>query len=94
MIKITWSILAHNDLGEVEKFIAKNSPYYALRTIQKIYDRVNVLKKFPKSGRVVPEFNDSTIRELLEGNYRIVYYIANKQTIIVLRIHHASRFLG
>ncbi len=53
MIKITWSILAHNDLGEVEEFIAKDSPFYALRTVEKIYERVNVLN-FQKAAELSP----------------------------------------
>jgi mRNA-degrading endonuclease RelE of RelBE toxin-antitoxin system len=43
-------------------------------------------------GKVVPEFNIENIRELIEGNYRIVYKI-NPDYLGVLRVHHSSRIL-
>ena len=54
--------------------------------------RVGQLETFPKSGRVVPEFNTETIRELIEGNYRIVYRI-NPDYVGIVRIHHSARQL-
>ncbi|TMB64277.1 MAG: hypothetical protein E6J43_13680 [Chloroflexi bacterium] len=31
------------------------------------------LSEFPLSGRIVPEFNQENIRELLVRNYRVAY---------------------
>lgn len=50
------------------------------------------LEDFPKSGRIVPEFDSDVIRELIEGNYRIVYKI-NSNHIGVVRVHHSARIL-
>ena len=93
MAKISWSLLAYADLVEIEERIAKDSLFYAARTIEKFHSRATVLVRFPKSGRMVPEFNNITIRELIEGNYRIVYFIENTTSITILRVHHASRLL-
>jgi toxin ParE1/3/4 len=93
MVKITWNALAIDDLTEIEEFIAQDSVIYAIITVEKISDRIVVLKKFPKSGRMVPEFENQAIRELIEGNYRIVYWLKNQKEIIILRIHHAARLL-
>jgi toxin ParE1/3/4 len=93
MVKITWNPLAIDDLTEIEEYIAQDSINYAIITVEKIHDRITVLKKFPKSGRIVPEFENLTIRELIEGNYRIVYWLKNQKEIIILRIHHAARLL-
>ncbi|MCX6323321.1 MAG: type II toxin-antitoxin system RelE/ParE family toxin, partial [Sphingobacteriales bacterium] len=62
------------------------------RLVEKIIERVDQLQNFNKSGRVVPEFNSEAIRELIEGNYRIVYKISLNQ-ITIIRIHHAARQL-
>jgi len=45
----------------------------------------------PESGRIVPELENSEIRELFEGNYRIVYRIKTKDYIEILTVHHTSR---
>jgi len=58
----------------------------------RIRKSISNLSKFPKLGRVVPEYGDDTIREIVKGNYRIVYKIDDsKNTIVVLTIHHAKR---
>jgi plasmid stabilization system protein ParE len=44
-------------------------------------------------GRMVPEFSQKSIRELIEGNYRIIYRIKNKNQVDILRIYHVARLL-
>lgn len=92
MGKITWSVLARQDLWEIHDYIAGDSPFYAEKTIEKFFERVAILEKLPQIGRTVPEFEDETIRELVEGNYRIVYWLQDKN-ITVLRVHHSARLL-
>ena len=93
MGKVSWTDLAEYDLQEIENYIAQDSPTYAIITSEKIINRSFVLTKFPKSGRIVPEFENPVIRELIEGNYRIVYFLKSTKEIVILRIHHASRIL-
>ncbi len=92
MVKIIWTDLAIEDLRSIHEFIAKDSKRYADRYIEKLITRVDQLENFPKSGRIVPEFNSSTIRELIEGNYRVVYKVTANQ-VAILRVHHAARQL-
>lgn len=75
MVKIVWTELALADLKSIHKYISQDSRAYASKTIEKLIKRVDQLEKFPKSGRAVPEFGRSNIRELIEGSYRIVYTI-------------------
>lgn len=93
MVKIIWNDLALEDLKSVRDFTAKDSVFYANRFIEKIIKRVDQLGNFPRSGRIVPEFGIDSIRELIEGNYRIVYKIFDDH-IVIVRIHHAARFLN
>ena len=92
MVKIVWTEIALEDLRDVHEYISKDSVRYADRFVEKIINRVTQLEHFPKSGRIVPEFDSDGIRELIEGNYRIVYKISPEQASIV-RIHHAARRL-
>lgn len=93
MVNIHWSELALEDLKSIHDYIAQNSKVYADRFIAKILERVEQLENFPELGRKLPEFSQEYIRELIEGNYRIVYLIDNDKNIGISRIHHASRLL-
>ena len=54
--------------------------------------KVDVLAQFPQLGRVVPEENDETIREIILRPYRIIYKVlAEKQIIGVVRVWHGAR---
>lgn len=94
MVKIVWTEHAIEDLKSIHDYISKDSSIYADRQVDKIITRVDQLENFPCSGRVVPEFNSEFLRELIEGNYRIVYQInSDLNSIGIVRIHHASRLL-
>ena len=90
MVKILWTEFAIEDLRSIHEYISKDSKRYADRFVEKLILRVDQLETFPKSGRVVPEFNIQTIRELKEGNYRIIYKISSNQ-ISIIRVHHSAR---
>lgn len=94
MVKIIWTKLALEDLRSIHEYISKDSKVYADRQIKKIIKRVEQIENFPKTGRIVPELNSEFIRELIEGNYRIIYQIHSDSTDIgIVRIHHAARQL-
>jgi toxin ParE1/3/4 len=90
MGEIIWTKSALKDLKSIHRYISIDSFFYADRFVLKIIDRVNQLSNQPKSGRAVPEIEDPTIRELIEGNYRI-FYKTPKAGVIILRIHHSSK---
>lgn len=89
MVKVIWTDFAIEDLRSIHNYIAQDSKIYASRFVEKIILRIDQLETHPKSCRIVPEFNIETIRELIEGNYRIVYKI-NKEHIGIVRIHHSA----
>jgi len=63
--KIKWTEKARDDLRGLRDFIGNNSEFYAWTVVKKIVDATRTLLDFPLSGRIVPEFSDKTIRELL-----------------------------
>ena len=48
------------------------------------------LAQFPDSGRVVPEFQDPELREVLWRNYRVVYRNSRGRVEVVI-VFHGSR---
>ncbi|MEA5603247.1 type II toxin-antitoxin system RelE/ParE family toxin [Nostoc sp. UHCC 0252] len=71
-------------------YIAQNSPQYAARIVDRITKRSEQIANFPFSGRTVPEFETEQVREVIEGSYRIIYYIKTEQ-IDVLAVIHGSQ---
>lgn len=92
MAKIIWTLNAIADLEDIAKYISRDSKMYANTFVSKLIESTEKLKNFPRSGRIVPEFNDPTIRELIIQNYRIVYQIEN-QRVGIVAIVHGSRIL-
>lgn len=94
MVQVKWAFLASEDLKEIFEFISRDSKHYAKIQVIKIRARTRVLKNYPLSGRVVPEYSNDKFRELIEGNYRIVYKVVSENQIDILTIHHAARDLS
>ncbi|MDO8965300.1 type II toxin-antitoxin system RelE/ParE family toxin [Algoriphagus sp.] len=92
MVNIFWSDLAVQDLKTIHSYIKEGSKFYADQQVQKLIKRVDQLENFPESGRIVPEFSISQIRELTEGNYRIVYYL-DLDSVFIMRVHHSALLL-
>jgi plasmid stabilization system protein ParE len=57
-----------------------------------LLDRIRMLETFPFAGKIVEEFDNPAIRELVLPPYRIVYRIDKRQKIIgIARFWHGSR---
>ena len=91
-MKIIWSPLAISRVTEIAEYILMDNPVAAEKWIDEIFNRVLQLKTYPKSGRMVPELEIEEIRELIYGNYRIIYRIIEK-AIVVLTVRHGRQIL-
>ena len=91
-MKILWSPLAIDRASEIAEYIAQDNPDAAESWINTVFEKVEHLKEFPESGRIVPETDNMTIRELLYGNYRIIYRVEEKK-LSVLTVRHGKQVL-
>ena len=91
-MKIIWSPLAIDRTTEIAEYIAQDNPSAAMIWVETLFDKVEILKSSPKSGRVVPESNRDDIRELIYGNYRIIYRV-DKKILSVLTVRHGKQIL-
>jgi len=91
-MKIIWSPLAIDRTTEIAEYIARDNPSAAMIWVETLFDKVEILKSSPKSGRVVPESNRDDIRELIYGNYRIIYKV-EKKILSVLTVRHGKQIL-
>ena len=93
MVKIVWTDLSVSELKDIYDYISIDSRRYAKNQVERIKSKTLILKTMPEIGRIVPELESSEIRELIEGNYRIVYRIKTRDYIEILTVHHTSRNL-
>lgn len=90
MVKIVWTEFAKADWKLIHEYISQDSRTYASKFIEGLIERVDQLENFPHWGRIVPEFGNNAIRELIEGGYRIANKI-NSDYIGTVRVHHSAR---
>lgn len=83
---------ALKDLRALSDYIALDSPRYAALWVDRLVDASARLAVLPNAGRVVPELHRQDIRELLVGDYRIIYRLKPGVTE-VLTVSHGSRRL-
>lgn len=85
-MKIIWSPLAITRINAIADYIAEDSPEAAQKWVDEIFIKIERIEKFPSSGRVLPEIARKDIREILFGNYRIIYRIsANEISILTIK---------
>ena len=91
-MKLAWTKRAQDDLISIGKYIAEDNLVNAKKWIKKLRARARKITDAPMSGRVVPEFENNNIREVLLGNYRIVYLVQNG-TILVITVFEGHKLL-
>lgn len=90
--RIIWSPSARWDLVDLKDYISLDSPLNAKRFVTSLFDAVERLAEYPLSGRVVPEFGDEQLREIIKRPCRIVYRINQTNSLIeIVRIWHSAR---
>jgi len=92
MITIDWTDRARQDLRAVFAYVAQDSHVYAKRLVDRIREKVELLKDFPGLGATVEDWEGQNIREIQEGNYRIIYR-ARAELVQILTVLHAARRL-
>ena len=91
-MKVGWTDEALRHLDDIYRHIAGDAPAYARRMVDKITRRTQQIGAFPESGRMVPEYQDPDIREVIEPPYRIVYRITPER-LDVLAVFHGAQSL-
>lgn len=88
---IIWRDEAKEDLRDVIHYLSGFPTAYVENWSDELTRKLNLLETFPEMGRIVPEKEVSHLREILVGNYRLLYiYLNNLITIIAVR-HQASQ---
>ena len=87
--KVVWTDNAWRDLEEAAEYIARDSLHYGAAFVREVRDAARSLAGLAERGRVVPEFSDPSIRELIVRSYRLVYQVTEETAYVVGFIHGA-----
>jgi plasmid stabilization system protein ParE len=91
-MKVFWSPLARQRVLEIAEWIRWDKPGAAARWVERLLAEVETLADLPRRGRVVPELDRPEVRELLFGNYRVIYRIEEDE-LVILTVRHGRRLL-
>ena len=92
MAEIRWTSQAVEDLQSIADFIARDSENYAKMFVNKIMNSLDQIIAFSMSGRIVSEFKQVDVREVILGSYRIIYRVKDNVAEL-LTIHHSAQLL-
>ena len=92
-MEVYWTDTAQGHLAAIHAYIAQDSPAYATRVVDILTYRSQQIGQYPRSGRMVPEYEHKQIREVIEGSYRIIYHIKADQIDVLAVIHVARNVL-
>ena len=87
-----WTRQAREDLRAIRAHIARDAPATATAYVRRLRASVERLRQFPFSGEVVPELGREDLREVLQGNYRLIYRVSEMR-LDILAVYHGSRIL-
>jgi toxin ParE1/3/4 len=92
-MRVIWSETAEREIADLYDYVTTtSSPEAATRAVDRILSRGDQIAAFPESGREVEDFASPSIREVMEGPYRIVYEIRrDEDRIDVLAVFHGRR---
>lgn len=92
-MKVEWSNCARDDLDDLVRYISRDSVFYARRFAEKVVFSTRQLQVFPETGRMTPEAEDTSVREIIIHGYRVMYRI-EPDRLLVLAVMHGSRDVG
>ena len=93
-LKVEYSPTALFDLEDIADYIAQDNPVAAEQWVEKLMAAAEKVASHPRTGRAVPEVDDSKIREVIVGAYRVVYRVEEKRLLVLTVVEGHRRLRG
>lgn len=92
MTRIVWAPQALDDVRAIRDYLSRGSADYADLVTELIVAAVSRLQRHPRSGRIVPEVGEPSLREVIVRDYRVVYRLRGDLAEILTVFHGARQF--
>ena len=90
--KLIWSPASRDDLHDIVVFISRDNPQRAMAFGYRLISETDKLQAFPEIGRMVPEYQNRNLREIIVRPYRIVYRVNHERKVCeIARVWHSGR---
>lgn len=93
MVRLIWTAPALDDLTDIRNFIAGESTRHATDEVDRILATAESLQQFPHLGKIIGKKTTPPLRQILSGNYRIIYRNSEPDLVEILVITHGSRLM-
>ncbi len=90
MAELRWTEEAASWMEDIYLYIAQDDPQAASRVVNSIYEKAQMLGRFPRMGHVYRHEPEGEVRILTYGHYRIAYLIRGEDLIEILGIFHTA----
>ncbi len=90
MARLRWTREAERWLKDIFDYIAADNPTAARQLVEALYDRAQILARFPEIGHRYEPVTDRNVRILLYGHYRIAYLLKSDGDIDILGVFHGA----
>ena len=87
MASVAWTVAARTDLVGIRDYIAADSIDHAIEFVDRLVASTDRLAQFPFSGKQLPEFPESPLREIVAYDYRIIYEVRADRAVIHAVLH-------
>ncbi len=93
MAEVIWAPSALDDINSIAEYVARDSIHRASLFVKRLFESTDRLQEYPLSGRIIPEINDPSCREIFYGTYRIMYRIEKNEIWITGVVHGARKWV-
>lgn len=90
MAKLIWTEESLAWLRDIGEYVAEQNPQAALKVVEGIYQKTQLLIEHPRIGALYSDISDREVRSLLYGHYRIMYELQETSIVYVLAGFHGA----
>ena len=89
-MKVRFTPSGRRQFLDAVAYIVRDDPVAARRFRQRVEAVLRRLERFPRSGRILPEFPELPYREVIVAPYRLFYRVEGKKVWVVAVWHGAQ----
>ena len=89
--RVVWTESAWQEVECAASFVSRDSPRYAAALVDEARSAARALRTFPARGRMVPELNDDSVRELFVKECRLICELRPDRVVILAFVHGACQ---
>ena len=90
--RVVWTEAAWSDIEQLVAYVGRDSSHYAAAFAREVREASRSLSRLAERGRVVPEIENPSVREIFVRSYRLVYSVT-AQVVYILGFIHGARDL-